>query len=52
MIPQVAHIPGALFFNIDGIVDQTTDVRNLSGYFDVSLVEVNKQQVFSGAFDD
>ena len=48
----MAHIPGALFFDIDGIVDQTTDVRNLSGYFNVSLVEVNKQQVFSCAFDD
>ena len=48
----MAHIPGALFFDIDGIVDQTTDVRNLSGYLNVSLVEVNKQQVFSGAFDD
>jgi thiosulfate/3-mercaptopyruvate sulfurtransferase len=24
---QVAHIPGALFFDIDGIVDLTTDVR-------------------------
>ena len=48
----MVHIPGALFFDIDGIVDQTTDVRNLSGYFNVSLVEVNKQQVFSGAFDD
>jgi 3-mercaptopyruvate sulfurtransferase SseA len=24
---QVAHIPGALFFDIDGIVDRTTDVR-------------------------
>ena len=29
---QVAHIPGALFFDLDGIVDQTTDVRNVSGY--------------------
>ena len=48
----MAHIPGSLFFDIDGIVDQTTDVRNLSGYFNVSLVEVNKQQVFSGSFDD
>jgi hypothetical protein len=28
----VAHIPGALFFHIDGIVHRTTDVRNVSEY--------------------
>jgi hypothetical protein len=27
---QVAHIPGGLFFDIDGIVDRTTDVRTIS----------------------
>jgi 3-mercaptopyruvate sulfurtransferase SseA len=27
---QVAHIPDALFFDIDGIVDRTTDVRTIS----------------------
>ncbi|XP_039788309.1 thiosulfate/3-mercaptopyruvate sulfurtransferase 2-like isoform X2 [Panicum virgatum] len=26
---QVAHIPGALFFDIDGIVDQTTDLPHM-----------------------
>jgi hypothetical protein len=28
----VAHIPGTLFFHIDGIVHWTTDVRNVSEY--------------------
>jgi 3-mercaptopyruvate sulfurtransferase SseA len=28
----VAHIPGALFFDLDGIVDRTTDVRIVSRY--------------------
>jgi hypothetical protein len=28
----VAHIPGTLFFHIDGIVHRTTDVRNVSEY--------------------
>nr|KAJ0220519.1 hypothetical protein LSAT_V11C200079890 [Lactuca sativa] len=27
---QVAHIPGALFFDVDGISDRTTNVRHLS----------------------
>jgi len=48
----VAHIPGALFFDLDGIVDLTIDVRNVSGYtlhphfFFIILVEVDKQQRF------
>ena len=29
---QVAHIPGALFFDIDGIVNRATDVRNASKF--------------------
>ncbi|PWZ12491.1 Thiosulfate/3-mercaptopyruvate sulfurtransferase 2 [Zea mays] len=29
--PQVAHIPGALFFDLDGIVDRTTDARQIVG---------------------
>lgn len=27
LLGQVAHIPGALFFDVDGISDQTTNVR-------------------------
>ncbi|KAL5647902.1 hypothetical protein ACJX0J_042601, partial [Zea mays] len=27
--PEVAHIPGALFFDLDGIVDQTTDLPHM-----------------------
>lgn len=43
--PQVAHIPGALFFDLDGIVDRTTDVRIVSRYtlhphFFIILAEV------------
>lgn len=48
----MAHIPGALFFDLDGIVDRTSDVRNVSGhtlhphFFPVILVEVDEQPGF------
>lgn len=32
-LQQVAHIPGALFFDVDGIADRTTNVRQFFDFY-------------------